>query len=675
MTYAYLPRVAHPTRVRVLRALILLGNLALLPGAWFVLETGRPRFVGLFASVALAVLLFDALYLLDFVSERRSAARWSTLVDLVSRLQVPAVLLLAGVVSFTTLGRGAISYALLSLVFATLVVRVTHVDYTNRSAAPELLLVVAASVTLAAGQVLTVYYYAATTDTIAHTTWATQVATTGTLEGLAGSRYFRFPFFHVWGGVAIQLFDLDPRRALAFATLALYAVAVIIAYLLVRNWLGSTSLALVTAIVFGSNPEFIRWATQAHVQSLSFFFSVAFLFLLIGFGDERRVLLAVPLVIAWTLTHHLSVAMAGVLFFTPVVVATLLLGQRRVDVPAITRRPLPLYAMFVTTVAVYWTLVTTYIYEPLGWILFYSPAAQGVPSLQYVVVRYDDVLSLLVGSLPWVVDNLVYALFLVLAGLGVWLVLTTRRIESLHWKVAIAGFFPAAVMFFPNPVWIPLEGVGELGRWGIMTLPLIAPVLAVGLSRLGDLAGTRSLRGVLAAVLVVSLLFTSVASGMTNPTFTELAGHDKYARDYLTDDNMAAIEFTKAHAAPGERVHTPVPITAYLQDTPWPDGSPTGERQVGQIGATSLDGRFELCPGMTVFPTEAFYEDGIRAVFHGVGDDRVSGTVSVTDVASADRVTWDPAGESKVYSNRGTEIYAQSSDGPALSRSCPSQFA
>ena len=673
VTYFHVPRIVRPTRVRLVQALVVLGNLALIPGAQFVIETGRPRFVGLFGYVLIAVLLFDLVYLIDYFSDWRATTSWWSLPALLADRRLPAIFLLAGITSFTTLGRGLPSYLLLALVYVTLLVRITRVDLDERSVIPELLLVLTGFATLIASQVLTVPYYADTADTVVHTTYATQVATSGTLEGLVGTRYFRFPFYHVWNAVGIQLTDLWPRHAVALLSIALFSTVIVLVYLLVRNWLGSKRLGLTAAVLTSVTPAFIEWASKAHAQSLSFFFFAAFLLLLFGFSDRRRILLCVPLLGAWVVTHHLSVAMAIVLLGLPVVAATLLFGLRTIDVASLARRPLLLYATFVTVVVAYWTIVTTYIYEPFGWIFLYSPAAEGVPSLQYVIQQYEDPRALVAASVPYVVDNLDFALLLMVAGVGFWAVLSTRRIESLRWKVALAGFVPGAAMFFPNPAWIPLEGLATVNRWAIMTLPLTIPVFAVGLQRLCSLASNRSLRGGVTAVIVFLVVFTSLTTGMANPTFTELNGINKYPRFYISDHDMAAIEFTQSHTVDGEVVHTAVPIASYLQKTPWPGEA--GERaSVPQLTANGLDGHIQICPGVTLFPTEAFYDDGIRITFHDVLGEAYSEDVSVSDVAIPSEVGWNPGGVSQVYSNRGTELYYATTDNPDLGRTCPSQF-
>jgi putative effector of murein hydrolase LrgA (UPF0299 family) len=309
-------------------------------------------------------------------------------------------------------------------------------------------------------------------------------------------------------------------------------------------------------------------------------------------------------------------------------------------------------------------VLTTLLAVPFRWLLVFSPGAEGISTSKVVIQLYDSPLELLGAAVPFAIDNIHYAFALGFAGLGVRYLFLSEAIRDPRWQTILVGFGAAAVFYFPNPAWIPLRGFGTLLRWGVMTLPLLVLPVAVGLRE----AARRSRRGLLqdavVVSLVVALVFTTIATGLSNPSIADLAGYDKEARNYISGEDLEALEFVQHYSRAEQPIYSTVRMTAYVdlqrknmrERTPRRDQTDSARR----IAADGSTNRIISQSGLTVFPAEAFRESLVKiAILDPTSefyDSRTVDDLAITAPASASTYRWERQRDSVVYANGATVV-------------------
>ena len=588
-----------------LRLVLLLAHLALIPGLWFAVRIGRPRFVGLGLYVVVAIILVDFLLL----TSRRVP---DTIVASVGDPRILLILLLSNVALLAVLGPGLVFYVGVAALLSLVLVRVVVSGDTSPSPWSDLALLCSTSALIIASQVFTVAYYAKRADTINHTTSTMVLRDGGSLAAISSTRYFLFSALHVLGSIGMEFTNLEPRFVMGVLMILLFQVAILVGYLFFRYWCGSHSLAITATAFLSINISFLHYGSIVHYQSMSFTLFCAFLYLLFrGSWSPRDVVVAVPILLTWIVTHHVSILMAIALIAVPLSVPAVRTLRRHRH--SVTDSSVFMFSVLCLMFGIYWTIVTTKFREVVSWLFFGSPAAGGLPNSFYLVRTYRSLETLVRQSLPFLIDSLHYSFLLALTAMGVFVVFSTDLLKERRWRLILLGFLPAAALYFPNPVWIPLEGVIPFGRWRLMVLPFLMLVPALGFRYGMRAVGGGTVRRVGALLFVVAFLFTTVASGTTHPGFADLAGIDKEPREYISDEELSAAEYVLAHMNDGQHAYGRNDYSVYLRQYSWARDRSHSAEQFRQIRASGIDRRLLIEPGLTVVPIDAFRGEGILA--------------------------------------------------------------
>ncbi|WP_436926270.1 hypothetical protein [Halosimplex amylolyticum] len=639
----------------VLYAALAFLNVAVLAGIAFAVETGRPRFFGMTVIGVATVALADAMIFRPFdrigsAAVSRTAPFWAVVTD----RRFAASALLASVGVLFSVGRGLAFFSLVAVFVTSITLHVCVSDRAVVSIPASLSLLAGGAGLLLTAQVLTVPYYVRTLDTLYHTALARRIATVGSLAPAAGTRYADLPVFHTLAAVYVQLSGADPRTTIGVFFAVAFPVVVLAGYAFVRNVAGSSKIGFLGAALLAVNPEFVGWGSQAHVQSLSFVFLAVFVLLLSKWADDvRYTLTAGVVVLAWVMTHHLSVFMSVVLTAAWIGAGMLwsLLADRA-DRERLSR-PLQQSALLVAAVGVYWW-VTGLIWVPINWLTEHSTAAStGLPTEQFVIRNYETPLELAAAAVPFVLNNLHYAFFMAVCGYGLWAIVRAEDTMPRHVRPkVVVGFLVAAPLYMPNPIWMVARGMAALNRWGIMTLLFLLPVGALGLRRLAGASG-RSKSVLAVALIVFAAAFVSVGAGFTDPSLSDAAGYDKGARKHFSTGNIASGEHVSRYTG-DTPVHSSHAFSGYLRFEEWTGR--TSERPE-RFGLTPVeDGRLVAEPGLTVVEYGSLRESHVKLAVTPERSEVYQDDVTVLAPVSSDEVAFRPDRENVVYHNADTMI-------------------
>lgn len=649
----------HDTYRYVVIAFLVTIHIALIPGLYIAIQIGRPRFLGLAFYLVTCIVLFDLLYFSTKTSDQRTfvMGRWPASVLLNWRTSV--TILFATIAVLAAFGRGVPLYASLTIMFTLLLLRALAGPERCRPAI-TIALTVAASSVLVTSQVFTVAFYVSTTDTIKHVAIIKNIVEAGGLEAFETTRFDGFLVFHTLSAMWVRIGGGGVRSLIALLTIVVFQAALVSVILAIRRWTDRWTLALVAGVLIGFNDQFLTWASKVHYQSLSFvLFTVVLLAFAIQRHDRRITVVSILVSVAWIATHHLSFAMALFLGGFPFVVGALMYQTQRQFLLLAVQ-----YLLLVILFLVYWVLVTTKILMPVSWIFLHSPSASaGVDSTQILVSTYESVDVLLEASIPIFLSyiHLAFWLSVTLLGLVGILIIQRSGFTRQDTLLILSAFLPAAVFYFPNPLWVPLRGISTLTRWGIITLPFLIVVPAYGFLQLSENVDIRSIEGMIASVIVVLLVFTTISAGMTSPSLVNIAGYDRFDQKYLSDEDLEGISFVNDYATSEQNIqgtsHTPT--YAFYQE--WAKNPEIGSDQYLRVKATGPSGRVEISPGLTVFQAQAFREGMVKMRVE-VESDYYERTGETNAPLSAESVTWNPTSENVIYSNDETIVHYRKDD-------------
>lgn len=637
-------------------------NLGAVVGVAATAVVGRPRFFGMALLLGAAVLVVDTLVLFPAELGRSDRPTWeahgTSRSDLWAVLTDRRTLLATLATSLAVLGldgRGVAYLVTVSAFFGGVFLRVATASYDDRGLPGDLWLFAAGSSTVAAAQTLTVAYFARTFDAIFHTTLARRIATYGTLEVVRPGRYQHILLSHTHMSLGLRLTGLDPRTYTAVFFAVLLPALLVPLFAVFRNVTGSTRIGLFGVGLTAINPSFLEWAMHVHAQSINFAVLVTLLVLLTKWRPDVRVtLLTGVAALAAATTHHLSTAMIVALVTVPVGLVTVwdLLARLGIGL----RSTFVRYAVFVITAVSYWAW-TGLFGTVENWLSDTSPqASSDLPTKQFVIRRYDDPGSLLDATVPFLLNNAHYVVFLALAGVVMAALVSDHDVPGRVWFVA-AVFVGAVVFYVPNPVWVPLRGWAVLNRWDIMTVPfLLLP--AVGLGVLTRRSGDS--RHLLTGGIVALLIVTSVGAGFSDPSLADLSGNEKGAQRYFTEGHLAAASFAADERdTADEPVYGPTLFPGYLQCATWTDEGTDEPRGFGFLEARN--GTLDVRGGLNVIPVESLREKKIKVQL--VNPPVYEQSVVVRAPVSSERAAWNATDRSVVYDNGGTVVaYAPTTD-------------
>ena len=656
-------RLTQPRR-RVAQLAVVVGHFALVPGVLFALESGRPRFVGLLAYVIVSVAVFDVALIVSRTGRvQRTTPTLTVASSSLTDWRLLTALLFIGVAVLALVGKGLPYYLVITILFTAIILGILTEEVAGATVYKYIVLVAVSSALLLLSEGAAVAYYASTNDTIKHTVYAMRIAQAGTIDAIAATRYANLTIMHTLSAIGIQLTDLRPRVLIYLLTALVFQAALLASFLFLRTMSESAKLSLLGVTLMGFNIAFMRYGTAAHAQSLSFVFFTFVLFVLSSrLRANWKAALALPIMVAWIGTHHLSLAMGVGLLLLPVGFYILISrSSLRTNRHPISPR---LYFLLLVLMVAYWGVLTSLFNVPLTWIFIHSPSAEGISTTKVILQLYDSPAELLQAAIPFAIDNIHYAFMLGFTGLGVRHLFLSEAIRDVRWQAVIIGFGAAAVFYFPNPAWIPLRGLGTLLRWGIMTLPLLVLPAAVGLREAARRSRRSPLQNVVVISLVAALVFTTIATGMSSPSIADLAGYDKEARSYISEEDLEAITFVQRYSRNEQPIYSTARMAAYIgrhrenirERTPRNDRS----KAIEQIVASGSTDRIVPQSGLTVFPVRAFREERVRTNVTDPNsefyDSQTLNEVSITVPISAETYRWERQRDSVVYANGATVV-------------------
>jgi hypothetical protein len=227
--------------------------------------------------------------------------------------------------------------------------------------------------------------------------------------------------------------------------------------------------------------------------------------------------------------------------------------------------------------------------------------------------------------------------------------------------VLLAGFVPAAVLYYPNPMWVILRGIAALSRWQLMVLPFLVVVPALGIKHVVSHGSVSSVSKGVVWTVVLLLVFTSVGSGLTDPGLTDLAGIDKEPRRYLSEQQIAAGEWTFSYVG-NQTVHSNSELPNYIEQYSWArsDSRRVYRNESVLVRASYANKRVLIREGLTVFSVGAFREEGVWVRLVDINLESYSDIdpieAKIKSVVDPSTFRWNPVTAATVYSNGETVI-------------------
>ncbi|WP_390240269.1 hypothetical protein [Haladaptatus sp. GCM10025893] len=623
-----------------------------MPGLYFAVRIGRPRFLGLALYLVMGVVVFDLLVYVG--SDKRPylhPPKATSATHLLDWRSIVAFLLVSVGVTIVR-GPGVLLYTLLTLVFTLLMFKALFTPEPRNQFGVILFLTGCSALLAIFSQVFTVGFYITVTDGLVHTSIIANIVESGNINDLYGTRFWGFLVYHVFSAVGVKTTDLAPRVFSGLSMAVLFQAALVSISTSIRRWVGSSRLALVAGVLVGCSVPFLTWGTKVHYQSLSFvFFSCILLAFAVQFTDKRAVIPTTLISIAWLATHHLSVAMAVLLTGFPIATATVLAVLKRRS-----HSQIVLYLTFIVTFVTYWTIITNEIASPFQWIFLYSPAASaGLPTTQMFIQQYESISALIEASVQTIVSYSYFTFWLAASLLGLRYLIRDSKVRHQQWLVLLSGFAIGAAFYFPTPLWIPLRGVATLFRWGIIVLPLLIVVPAYGIVRIAGSNRQSSLRGAIRVCFVVLLVFTSIGSAMTSPSLSGLTGTEISDQKYLSESDLEAIWFTETFATESQSISGSSFVPGYLFYRQWKDKPGFKSTRYDRMSVTGPEGRVVVKPGLSVFQVRAFHENAVKLNVR-VNSSYYGRNVEIRTPISADEVTWNLDKNALVYTNGATVV-------------------
>lgn len=631
-------------RKAVFTAVLAIANASTIPAFVFVTQVGLPRYFAFFAIIAFGLLLLDVLLLVSPSEIHRVLSLPPVLRPLLDH-RFLVVILAVGIATFALVGRDLAFYLVMATFFTLVLIRAFVVESSGERIG-SLTLVVAGSFLLIVSQIASFLYFHRTADTILHTALSVRIARTGFIRTADPGRYGNLPVFHAVMASLIQLTVGHVRVVIGLAVGALFQSAVVAMYVILRKFNQSTGVSLSGALLMGISTPFLAWGTSNHVQSLSFVLFMVFLMIILArFNDRRTIAILVPIILTWVLTHQFTLLMAILFIGFPLCILYLYLTINRIPIGNPVKTTSIRLAILVIAQLSYWTIVTQIFREPIAWFLYTSPSAQDVSTRGYLVEYYSEFWSLVSASLPEIIDKIQHGFWIAIAALGLWSVVESVDRSKVHLLVALLGFPLAAIFFFPNPFWAPLQGSAMVLRWRLFALPFVLLMPALGIRTIMSV-DKQTLRAALIVLVIGSLVFFTISSILFSPNITDIAGYDKRSVRYLDEPDFSAMDYVFEYTT-GSQVSGTTMIPIYMEEYDY-----RYKRGVGDhfwVIANLSEKEILFQPGLNVIEKDSFTTGLTRVV--------VSTDPVILAPVSEDMVTLNETKGSRIYDNKATEIY------------------
>ena len=638
--------------------ILLFVHISIIPGMFLAVRIGRPRFLGLAIYAVVGLLIFDVLYILSqnnrLTLYRNSAVPRLLMFD----WRVSAIgIIFAFIITIVT-ERDILPMLLILFVFSLLFYRILVFRVDDRKFNINTMLTIGASATLIIFHVFTVEYPVHSTDTIRHAFVVKHIVRAGSLSELASTRYRGFLIYHVLASMGVKITNVSVRPLISMIAIGLFQTALLSIVLAFRRWFSNKTLILIVGALFAFNEKFVIWASKAHYQSLSFVYLCIFFFVLtVQVYDKRATVLGVFVLCSWIGTHHLSFVMALSLATVPFCIGIFVYRAHSWSRSIILQYILVLIFLFG-----YWTIVTKEIVTPITWIFAHSPAASfDVSSTQILILTYDSADELLSASLPVFFSYSHLSLLLALCILGLIYLIYEKSHDDIGRKrlLVISAFITSGIFYFPNPLWIPLRGVGVLLRWGIMCLPFLLVIPSYGVYYLSERGEGISAASIITGLIIISLIFTTIGAGAVSPTILSATGNDRMDQNYLSERDIQAVSFTNAYSTTGQKIYGTSFTPVYGFNQKRANDPSLQNTQYSRIKADRAARRFVIEEGLTIFQEKAF-ENGALKIRLEPDSERYEDADTISAPVTNNEIQWDRDSANLVYSNGDTVIQQRS---------------
>lgn len=651
---------------RIRKKLLLVGlaivNISVLPVSAYVYTNPRPVVIGQYMYGLLFVLTFDILFMVFILSEDKPPGhglltggspqyRWQTLVSVT----------LIALSSLAIMGLTPIFFFIMSIILLLFLGRIITETGTRWS---TMVLLSGVSLVLLLSILRVDGFPVGTNDVLVKGAYTEVVASTGDLAPLKSTRYGNMPIYFALGGITIQLVGLSPHVATILMGSILYTAALWMIYCIMRTLGTSSKVGLVAAVLVVTNPFFLQFSIAPRPQSLSFLLLCVFLYLYLLDIEPQRVRMTVLFIlttVVWIGTHHFSamIVIPPILAYITYDVYRGVVRKDRSRLKAIGTRVL----IWGSIASVYWILLTRLFLTPIRWVYLVSPGASGkdiVPTgTEDKVIAgrtaANDFMQLSTEAFPFFLQQIDYALLLGLTGVGVLLIITGHINFSGRLRVLI-GLIVAGLIYFPNPLWLPVLSFVPIRRAGLLMIPFVIPIAAVAfvaISRRKKPGFGHTIGQATVSIIIVLLLLTSMLSGWGEPSVNDLAGNDKEARNYISNHDLQTIQFLRLYEQEGTTVYAPWLIQQYMtlntgriQQLEQSTGRFWRSDSIKPVKMDEETGRILYERGLTVYPQEALKQDPLKIQTRG--NENVLVTESDT--------TWNIDGTSQVYDNGNSKV-------------------
>lgn len=620
-------------------------HLSLIPGFYFAIQIGRAQFVGLLMYIVLSLAILDFAILFQIWRNRENIIyRYPHDVPTIDG-RIIASLIAISISIVTVTGTGLIFYFSISIVIILVFIRILCDDNSKIGIILNFFFITLISFCLIAARTLTVYFPADSSDSITHTAIANNIVYYESLSSFSGTRYWGYFIFHILSAMGVQITALPTRTLISVFTGILFQVVLLSVGAVVIKWCSSIRSALLVSALLGFNVQFLTWGSKAHYQSLSFvFMSVFILIIVLHLKDRRMILPGLIVAFAWLMTHHISVLMF-LTIIVPTIVISITLGSMNIN-----KVSLLLGLIFTILFLVHWSLTTGTIITPLNWLLFRSPISQGISSTMFIET-HEIGEELLQESISVFLSYLHLSIILAFFVIGLLVALDNCSEHKKRWIPILFSGMLAAVFYFPNPLWIPLEGALLIERWWIIMVPFAMILSSYGLQEIVNRDLNSMVSVILISVIMFLLIFASVSTGVGSPSLANIAGYEDGYQPYLTDKDREATTFANSYKETDQQISGTSLTAQYAFRQEWQYDTDVEEETYQRVRIDGPNGKVIYNPGLTIFQVNAYYQNSIMVNIESDQSDNIRTT------GGNSNIYWEPDSENIVYTNGDTIIH------------------
>ena len=636
----YISLVHSTFRDRLLYTTLLLANFSVLIMGIFSFQNQSPVILGQYFYGVFFVVIFDFISVLYIIELKLDNSQYHT-PSLRYNWRVFIIILLFDISVLSVFGLSVTFYLISAILLIILLERALS-SVASVESTLTLLLITAIIFLLSLLRING--FPVAVNDTLVKGSNIAAVAAGGDASFLKYTRYGPLPMYFILSAISTKIFDLSVRYAVFLQGAVIYTGVLIVFYCLVKYATKSKLFALISAIFLFSNPLFLRFSNRVHPQSLSFVLLCSVLLLLLKYRPQPRDhILFLTVTFVWIGTHHL-----GLIVAMPFVIIILLWnsgnwGKHNRSLSTNVDLRLIVFGLLLST---HWVLISRVFMVPIRWYFYVSPGSSGAKIIPTITTS-----KLISNSIPFFLQNIEYSILLAITLFGV-IFLYKREIQIANRHLLLSCLLLAGILYFPNPLWLPLLKRIPLRRSGLMVLPFVVPIAAISVHYLYQSYHPRLGRPILKFILAF-LLFTSLLSGWTEPSVNDIAGYDKEARNYISSYDLHTISFIRIHKDTEIDTYAPWLIHMYLNlnigqidNIEDREGRYWYESNAQLVYGDKRGGNIIVEKGLTIYPESAFKRDSVKIGLHS------GGHVDMSD----EEMAWDTRSNSVVYSNGYSKI-------------------